>query len=305
MRSYGLQITSHRERNLSLAIRHWSFQKGFALLEVFISVGIITLVGVISLVSFINSRNVRDLTTSAQNVLSVLRLAQSRTLAGEDNSQWGVHLEQSRFVLFRGAIFAGSTSTKEYLLPSNIEVVNVNLFGGGQDVVFKKVTGATSETGAFDVRVKGSAVNTFSITIDGSGKVYQTGIIPASAGSRMVDARHREFNLGWSIKNSTTLLLTFSDPPNPDVPNSVAMTPTAPRTTFDWTGTVTVGGQDQTLRIHATPISDTNTILHVDRDCRKNTKKVRVTIDTQDIATYEADCRTVMVGAFGGTMTEP
>jgi len=278
---------------------------GFTLLELLISLGVITLIGATSLVSFINSRNARDLTTAGQNVLSILRLAQSKTIAGEDNSIWGVRLESSQFVLFRGTTFAGSPSTTAYLLPASLEIANINLSGGGQEVVFQRLTGATAQSGSSDIRVKGLPSQIFSITIDPSGKTYQTGTAPAPTGNRIVDTRHRAFTLGWSIKNSVTLLLTFSDPPNPDVLYPIVMTPLPPRTTFDWSGTVTVGGQPQTLRIHATSITDSNTVLSIDRDCRRNTKKMNIAIDTRNIATYEADCKTVTVGSFGGTMMEP
>ncbi len=45
--------------------------------------------------------------------------------------------------------------------------------------------------------------------------------------------------------------------------------------------------------------------LDVDRDCRKNTKKVKIAIDGKTIAIYEADCVMVTVGTFGGVMSEP
>ena len=74
--------------------------KGFTLLELVITTSILVVVGSLGLASFVNSRNVRSLTTSAQDVVSILRVAQSKALAGEDNSVWGVRLEQSRFSLF-------------------------------------------------------------------------------------------------------------------------------------------------------------------------------------------------------------
>ncbi|QQG45581.1 MAG: type II secretion system protein [Candidatus Sungiibacteriota bacterium] len=280
-------------------------RRGITLLEVVVSVAILALLGAVSLVSFTNSRRVRDLTTAGGNVLSILRFAQARALGGEDNSPWGVKLEQNQFTLFRGASFSGSTLTEVHALPSGIEVANIVLAGGGQEIVFKKISGATDQSGGFDLRTASVSANTFSVTVEGSGKTYQTGSVPAALGSRIADARHRSFGLGWSIKNSVAATLVFFDPPNPDTVSTITMTPAPPRTIFDWTGTIVVGGQNQTLRIHAVSISDTNTTLHIDRDCRKNNKKLKLSIDTREIATYGADCQTVTVGAFGGVMSEP
>lgn len=279
--------------------------RGFTLLEIIVAVGIISLIGATSMVSFLNSRRTRDLGANGQNVLSILRLAQSKTIAGEDASNWGVHLDSSQFVLFRGVTYAGAIKTEPHALPDTLEIANISLAGGGQDIIFQKIYGTTVQSGTFDIRVKAVTTQKFSITIDSSGKVYQTETPPASLNTRIIDARHRAFNLGWSIQDSLTLTLTFSDPPNPDIIFPVVMTPVPPRATFDWSGAVPVGGQNQTLRIHAVSLTGTNTILHIDRDCRYNNKKVKITIDTRDIATYEANCQTITVGAFGGTMSEP
>lgn len=289
------------------AFRSRGGANGFTLIEILLVVGILTLIGAVSIASFVNSRNVRELNTSGQNLLSVLRLAQSRVLAGEGSDTWGVRLEQARYILFQGTDFASSGTTTIYTLPDNLEIVNINLSGGGQEVVFKKLTGETEQAGTFDLRIKNSATLTYPITIESSGKVFRTGTAPVPLGTRIVDTRHRSFNLGWSIKNSIILTLTFSDPPNPDTVVPVAMAGyfNSDKTKFDLTITTIVGSLPQTQRIHTTSLTDTNTILSVDRDCRRNNKQMLLAIDARDIATYSADCQTVTVGAWGGTISEP
>lgn len=278
------------------------------MLDLIISVGILALIGAAAMVSFVNSRNIRDLATSGQNTLSVLHQAQEKTLAGEGNSQWGVRLEPSRIFLFKGTSYAGSASTTEFDLTPSIEIANINLSGGGQEIIFKKLSGATDQSGTFDVRVKAAPTNVFTITVDTSGKTYQAGTAPAQGGTRVIDARHRTFVLTGSIKNSSSMTLTFSNPPAADTVVSVTpLTPyfSAGNTKFDWSGTTNVGGQNQVLRIHTLSLTDTATTLSVDRDCRYNNKKVKITFGTNGVATYEADCKTITVAPFGGTMSEP
>lgn len=281
--------------------------KGFTLIEILIAVSVVAILGTMSIVSFRSSRNVRDMTTSAQNALSVIRLAQSKTLAGENDSAWGVHLESNQITLFEGDSYASAISTQDYPFPPSIEITSIALNGGGSDIIFKRITGQTDTDGTFVVDVIGSPDNSFSITIDTSGKTYQTTVFPALAVTRSVDSRHRSFTLGWSIKTATTMTLTFSDPPNPDTVQTVTMSSffDAGETKFDWSGTVTVGGLDQVLRIHTTSLTDTDTVLSMDRDCRENTKKLAIAIDGKAIAMYEADCINVSIGAFGGTISEP
>ncbi|MFY9463430.1 MAG: type II secretion system protein [Candidatus Sungiibacteriota bacterium] len=292
-------------RNFAFCILHFDFQKGFTLIELVIVVGIMALVGTLAFVSFATSRRVRYVAVSGQNALSVLHTAQARAVAGEDGAPWGVRLEPARFIIFSGASFFGALTTTVYTLPATVEIANIVLAGGGQEVVFHRLDGRTNQLGTFDVRAIGSASQIFSVTIDSSGRAYQTGTAPATSGTRVIDARHRNFALDWTIKNATTMELIWSDPPNPDVIVPVAMAPAAPRTSFDWSVTTAVGGQNQVLRIHALAITDTNTTLSVDRDCGYNNKRMTITIDTKTIATYETDCATITVGTFGGAMTEP
>lgn len=282
-----------------------SARAGFTLIELVIVVGVMAIIGTLAMASFAASRRVRDVATSGQNALSVLRTAQTRAVAGQDNTPWGVRLETNRFILFSGSAYAGSPNTTIYTLPASAQITDIAFAGGGQEIVFRRLDGRTDQAGTFNVQAIGSASQTFSVTIDASGRAYQTGTAPATSGTRVVDARHRNFALGWSIKNATTMVLTWSDPPNPDTVVSVAMAPAAPRTSFDWSGTTAIGGQNQTLRIHALSLTDTDTALSVDRDCRYNNKKLMIAIDGKTIATYEADCTTIAVGIFGGTMTEP
>lgn len=270
--------------------------------------GIVTVLGVASLVSFVNSRRVQNLATAGNEVLAVLRTAQERALAGEQEDMWGVHLETGQYHLFRGASYASGTTVGTYTLPSGIEIANIALAGGGAEAAFRRLDGATTAAGTFTVRVQGSATQVFDITIDASGRSYQTGTALPPAGGRTTDTRHRTFALSWGIDDATDVRFSFSDPT--DV-RTVAMTPAAPRATYD-SGELafTVGGFEQVLRVHALAIAANSTTLSIDRDCRYNTKRVVIAIRDadavwRDIATYEANCITVTVGPYGGTISEP
>lgn len=278
---------------------------GFTLIEVLIVFSLISIVGALALASATQSKRTRDLHAAGEQVLSVLRVAQSKALGGINRASWGVHVQSDRVVIFQGPAYLGSPSTETFMLADTVEVANLSLAGGGSDILFNRLDGRTNQAGTFDVRVKSAPAETYGITVDAAGKSYRTGSVPAILGTRVTDTRHRNFNLAGTIKNSSNLILRFSDSPNPDTVNTVPMDPPAPRTSFDWSGTVAVGGQDQTLRIHALTIGDSGTLLSVDRSCEQNNKKLKISFDANDVATYEADCETITVWAFGGTMTEP
>ena len=268
-------------------------------------VAITAILGSIGLSAFVSSRNARDLTANGQNTLSILRLAQGKAIAGENNSVWGVRLEQAKLTLFRGSTFAGATFTQAYPLASTVELVSLALSGGGSDVIFNRIGGHTSESGSFTLRVKQDTSNAFLVVIDASGKAYQALTAPTVLNARVIDARHRSFTLGWSIQTAVTLTLNFDNGAViQNIPMASFFSGGALPTKFDWSGTVAVDGQDQILRIHTTMLNGSDTILSVDHDCRTNTKKLAINIDGKPIATYEANCSTTTVGGFGGTMTE-
>lgn len=290
--------------------------KGFTFIETILVAGIIAILAGIALASFLNSRNARDLTTSRQSIISLLRLAQAKTLAGQDGSVWGVHLEQAQAVLFRGASYASATYTSAFTLPQTVEIIMPpSLTGGGSDVIFAALSGETGQDGSFTMRIKGSSSLSSSVVIEKTGKVHesQSSPPPVPAGTRILDTRHRSYDFlsTWSIYNSTNLKLTFSDPPAADTVVTIPMAAffDAGKTKFDWSGTNTIGELDQVMRIHTLALSPTNTILSIDRDCRLNTKKVKIEIELRGvwnwIATYDADCRTLTVGSSGGTISEP
>lgn len=278
------------------------------MLEIVVALGIVALLGALSLVSFMNARRVQSLVSTGSEVLSVLRLAQQKAAAGQGGDPWGVRLEQGYYRLFRGASYAEAVTTTSYPLPTGLEITDIALAGGGQEIVFRPLDGHTEEQGTFTVRVRDSAAQTFAVTQDRSGRAYQTGTAPVSTGARVIDARHRTFAFPWGIDDAADLLFTFSDPMDMRL---VVMTPPALRTSYD-SGVLTfsVGGFDQVMRVHALSLSPGATALSIDRDCRKNNKRVVIAIRdgdavVKDIAIYEADCRTVTAGNFGGVMTEP
>ena len=287
--------------------RNFGDGAGFTLIEIVIAISIFILLAGAASVSFVQSRRIRDLTTAGQSILTGIRLAQSRTLAGEENSQWGIKIEQIHVTVFQGTSFAGSSNTEVIPLPSTIEIVNISLTGGTDEAVFKRIEGTTDQAGTFDVRVINDTSLIFPITIETSGKTYRSGATPVPTGTRLIDTRHRAFQLGWSIQTSATTTLTFENPPYANTVLDIPMDTyfDAPKTVFDWSGSVAVGTSTQTLRIHTTALSSFDTTLHIDRDCRKNTKRLTIAIDSKTIATYELNCTSVAVGLFGGVMSEP
>lgn len=276
--------------------------KGFTLLEIIIVVAIMSVVGAISITSFRSFQRYADIDASANQIVAVLREARDRTAATDAANVYGVYFEPGRYVRFQGPVYDGDAVTNvAYALPSTLELYDVNV-GGDSIIIFNSLDGSADQAGSTSIRVIDDPEEFRTIEIFSTGVIGIAGTTTLTD-SRIGDSRHVHFDLGWSIRNSTTLTLRFSNPPNPDVVENISMSAymNADQTDFDWSGSVLVGGEEQVMRIHTHALTDFETTLSVHRDRRFNTKAVQISIDGQDIASYEED-GTVTIGFFGGAM---
>ena len=123
-------------------------KNGFSFIEVMIAVAI---VGVLAVFGFSHLAAVNErqaLALDAEKVLSVLATARGQTLAAKDGFSYGVHFEDRKIVSFRGASYsAGDTNNRTFTLHDAVHLANTALRGGGAEVTFNKLTGATAQSG--------------------------------------------------------------------------------------------------------------------------------------------------------------
>ena len=277
-------------------------QKGLSLIEVLIVILVIIILIGSAFVSYRLFEKRTELESTAQNILATLKLAQTKTLASEGASQYGIHFESSQYVLFKGeAHQEGAAENKIYQIPSRLEIYNIDLSGGGNDVVFQRISGLTDQNGIIDLRIILQPDKIKTITIQSSGQV-ELGLASTECctTNHLTDTRHVHLNLGWSIQDSVTLTLSFPD--TPEVINNINMADYfgGGGTEFNWSETIDVNGQNQELRIHTHSLDAFNTILCVHRDRGKNNKPLQISIDAKDIISYTTEGE-ISIGLYGGT----
>jgi prepilin-type N-terminal cleavage/methylation domain-containing protein len=118
-------------------------ERGFSLVEVVLVVALISvLAGTFILIdpSFIVKN---DVEVSSAVVTESLRRARTLSTASEGDSAWGVHIETSRVIVFKGDSFSGRDTSfdEEIAIPSAVSASGIN------DVVFGKLRGDPSVTG--------------------------------------------------------------------------------------------------------------------------------------------------------------
>lgn len=283
--------------------------KSFTLIELIVTIGIILVLVVLGALAFRTFQKESNLANNTEEIINILRFAQNKTLASEDASTYGIHFENDKFVLFKGAVYDPLASDNDvYNLSSSVEINEINLAGGASEVIFDRVTGTTVQSGNISLRSKLDLSKTRVVYIESSGQVGLSVPSTPSDENRVKDSRHVHFDLGWSIENATTLKFDFIDAVQIE---TIAMSEyfNTEKTEFDWEETFSVGGADQVFRIHTHLLDISNTLLciHRDRNEGKNTERVRVFIVDggvdKDIAHYLADANdTVEKGFYVNTM---
>jgi len=276
-------------------------QKGFTLIEILIAITIIIIMITTVIVSYRIFEKRTELEDVGQRIFSTLKLAQTQTLASNDASQYGVHFESDQYILFKGdAYLAGSPDNNIYQLPSRLEIFQINLASGGNDVIFQRIIGSTAQFGTIEIRIISQPTETRIITVQSSGQSI-LGTIPEGCcdTGRLADTRHVHLDMGWSIQGSTALNLHFGGAAATDINVSMADYFNGDQTEFDWSDTIGIDGQDQELRIHTHSLNVINTILCIHRDQDHNNGSVSIDIDSQDVIFYDIN-GDITIGAFGG-----
>lgn len=259
--------------------------KGFTLIEISISLFIMLLIFGLAVFSYSDFRVKSSLDSTAQEIITNLRIARSKTLASENSSSYGIHFDSASYVLFPGSVYDPNNNLNEvFSLPSFLEIVNVDLTGF-PDVIFERVTGRTNNFGSVKARQAGGGKEKI-IKIDSSGNIYLSTTSYAETGVRLTDSRHIHFDYSRtiSLSPSETIDLYFDNSGIPQTQINIANNLDSDNH-FNYEGTTIVGGENQTLKIHTHIMSSGGTPTNqfsVFRDRSKNTKSLVIKISSDD-----------------------
>lgn len=144
-------------------------QKGFTLTELLVVLFVMGVIAALSVVSFKDFNERQTLRVASQDVYTALIDARGDTLASENDSVYGVHIDANQIVRFVGASYdpnSASNATSTLLAPV---AATSSLTGGSADIVFARLTGKASATGTIMLHTNGEATTT--ITINASGLI--------------------------------------------------------------------------------------------------------------------------------------
>jgi len=263
---------------------------GFTLIELIIVIAILSALMVVTIPNFFYFNKSSNLDNSAREFASVLKLAQNKTLSSENNSQYGVYLNTgvspNQYILFKGDSYeSGETS---FSLPDTMEFYDINL-GGGNEIVFDRLTGASENSGDVSIRIKAETNQSKTIYVASSGAISFSlpEVLPDD--DMISDSRHLHFVYSRNINTENeNIVLTF----NGSQTETIQISSYLVAGELQWQGTVNVSGSDQIIEIRTHGLNNPNTLFSIRRDGRYNNKSLEVTISGDSsgyLAQYSAD----------------
>lgn len=147
--------------------------KGISIIEIIIILAIISIVLGIAVMSLTSFKEEQTLNSAINESISYINEARAKTLSSKDFSQYGIHFEQSKITLFKGISYISSDPDNiDYILSSLLEISSISLNGGGNEIIFQKITGKTDQFGSVIYRVKNNPSKSKTITIKSTG-IYE------------------------------------------------------------------------------------------------------------------------------------
>lgn len=145
-------------------------KKGITFIEIILVIAVSVFLAAIVFFKFSDLNSRQALEKDALSVASVLNEARSRTLSSKGATQYGVHLEESRVVLFPGNSYSAGNSLNEPTdLSAHTHISDIDLIGGVDDIVFSRLTGAASASGTTTISLRNNPSSMKTIVIHGTG----------------------------------------------------------------------------------------------------------------------------------------
>lgn len=144
--------------------------KAFTLMEVLVTIGLMTVITGISMTVFVTLLQKQRVEKDAESAYSYLQRARNQTIAGEEGSQYGVAFGSTTITLFRGTTYIeGDSNVIVFTLLNDTVFQNVSLTGGVSQIYFQKLSGKPSATGTIEVVSRTDATKKEVIIIHASG----------------------------------------------------------------------------------------------------------------------------------------
>jgi prepilin-type N-terminal cleavage/methylation domain-containing protein len=146
-------------------------ERGFTVMEVLIVVAVLAALATVTFSAFSNLSKSRILEKDAVSVVSLMNEARSLTLSSLEDSQYGVHLESSEAVLFKGLVYNSSDPDNQTITFHQRVTLSTISLVNGPDVIFKKLSGSTEQFGTTTMTLSSNPIQQKDVIL------FTTGIV--------------------------------------------------------------------------------------------------------------------------------
>ena len=143
---------------------------GFSLVELLVGAGIIVSIAAMTTYGLNAYRSKQALDNADTSLVSILQEARSRTLAGINAQQYGVHLSAGKAELFSGSYYVAPSVVTSVSFDQGVTLSTISLSSGLSDIVFTRGTGETPSYGTL-ILTNASGKGTKTVTVSESGLV--------------------------------------------------------------------------------------------------------------------------------------
>jgi Tfp pilus assembly protein FimT len=131
------------------------YQKGITITELLIVFAVIGILVSVTLPQFSKMKENQVLKNTVSDVTSIFHSTQSQSLASLDSSEYGVHFQSDRIIVFKGKVFsvdALDNKTINIISPASISNVTLGgISGTTGDMYFERLSGSPSKTGTVTI----------------------------------------------------------------------------------------------------------------------------------------------------------
>ena len=140
-------------------------KRAFTLLEMFLVIALIGLLGAITIPFYQSLQINTQRETLSNELISSLHRAKLKAISAVDDQSWGVNLSQSQIIIFRGADFLNRDQNYDEIIEMP---KNVSISGPVTEIVFNKFTGLPTASGTISVSDTTGKSQDITVTIQGT-----------------------------------------------------------------------------------------------------------------------------------------
>jgi prepilin-type N-terminal cleavage/methylation domain-containing protein len=151
-----------------------SKNKGISLLEILIVIAIIGILSAIIIPNLSRFQRQQALKNTTEDVVSLLNEARNNTISSKNSTTYGVYFLSDKAILFPGSSYTDSILNKQIDFDSSVwipETGGINLNGGGDEIVFDRITGESANYGTITIQLISNPTTQKVISINQVGVV--------------------------------------------------------------------------------------------------------------------------------------